>query len=155
MRPLPPGRTDTAHLFNRRIRFVSIRLPALCIGLVSQLRRTVSRARRAERCLPIAWQGGAVPLVVLRKADLADSPDAIRSDLESVAAGTAVIVTSSVSGEGLAAIVEQLQPARTGVLLGPSGAGKSTLINQIVGETVMRTREIHHSSGRGAAHDES
>ncbi len=105
--------------------------------------------RRAERYLTIAWQSGAVPVVVLTKADLADSRDAIRSDLESVAAGSPVIVTSSVSGEGLAAIVEQLQPARTGVLLGPSGAGKSTLINQIIGETVMRTREIHHLSGEG------
>ena len=105
--------------------------------------------RRAERYLTIAWQSGAVPVVVLTKADLAESPDAMRLNLESVAAGTSVIVTSSVSGEGLAEIAQQLRPARTGVLLGPSGAGKSTLINRIIGETVMRTRDIHESSGEG------
>ncbi len=105
--------------------------------------------RRAERFLTIAWQSGAVPVVVLTKADLAESPDEMRLELESVAAGTSVIVTSSVSGEGLAEIVHQLRPARTGVLLGPSGAGKSTLINRIFGETVMRTREIHELSGEG------
>src|SRR5207244_13072128 len=80
--------------------------------------------RRAERYLTIAWQSGAVPVLVLTKADLAESPDAMRLDLESVAAGTSVIVTSSVSGEGLAEIAQRLRPARTGVLLGPSGAGK-------------------------------
>ena len=106
-------------------------------------------ARRVERYLTIAWQSGAVPVVVLTKADLAQSPDAIRLELESVAAGTTVIVTSSVSGEGLNEIARELQPARTGVLLGPSGAGKSTLINRILGEVVMQTREIHQSSGEG------
>ena len=105
--------------------------------------------RRVERYLTIAWQSGATPVVVVTKADLTESPDAMRIDLETAAPGTTVIVTSSLSGAGVGEIVEELQPARTGVLLGPSGVGKSTLINRIVGETVMRTREIHHSSGEG------
>jgi ribosome biogenesis GTPase len=105
--------------------------------------------RRVERYLTIAWQSGAAPVVVLTKADLADSPAAMRADLESVATGTPVIVTSSVSGQGMEEIGEHLRPARTGVLLGPSGVGKSSLINRIVGAEVMRTRAIHRSSGEG------
>ena len=105
--------------------------------------------RRVERYLTIAWQSGAVPLVVLTKADLAIDSDGMRHELESVAPGTDVIVTSSVSGEGLHQIESRLRPHRTGVLLGPSGAGKSTLINSIVGAEVMRTREIHSASGQG------
>jgi ribosome biogenesis GTPase len=73
----------------------------------------------------------------------------MRADLESVATGTPVIVTSSVSGQGMEEIGEHLRPVRTGVLLGPSGVGKSSLINRIVGAEVMRTRTIHRSSGEG------
>ena len=102
-------------------------------------------ARRIERYLVIAWQSGAAPVVVLTKADIANAPDSMRIEIESAAAGTPVIVTSAVTGEGIDEVTTMLQPARTGVLLGPSGAGKSTLINAILGSEVMKTREIHRS----------
>jgi ribosome biogenesis GTPase len=102
-------------------------------------------ARRIERYLTIAWQSGAVPVVLLTKADIAESPDDLRAELEAVSLGSPVVVTSGVTGDGIGEIVRELQPARTGVLLGPSGAGKSTLINRIVGSDLMRTRSIHHT----------
>jgi ribosome biogenesis GTPase / thiamine phosphate phosphatase len=102
-------------------------------------------ARRIERYLTIAWQSGAAPIVLLTKSDVVDSADDLRAELELVAMGSPVMVTSSVTGEGIDAIARRLQPALTGVLLGPSGAGKSTLINRIVGEELMRTRLIHRS----------
>ena len=105
--------------------------------------------RRIERYLTIAWQSGALPVVLLTKADVADSTDTMRTDLESVSAGTPVVVTSSVTGEGIGEIERELRPARTGVLLGPSGVGKSTLINTILGSELMRTREIDDRSGEG------
>lgn len=105
--------------------------------------------RRIERYLTIAWQSGATPVVLLTKADVTGSPEELRAELEAVSMGTPVLVTSSVTGEGVDAIARHLLPARTGVLLGPSGAGKSTLINRIVGTDVMRTRVIHGSSGEG------
>ena len=105
--------------------------------------------RRLERYLTIAWQSGAMPVVVLTKADLLDSPAGVLSELEMAAAGSPIAVTSSLSGAGLEEISRHLRPHRTGVLLGPSGVGKSTLINSVVGAAVMRTREIHGSSGEG------
>ena len=102
-------------------------------------------ARRIERYLTIAWQSGAVPVVLLTKADIAESLEDLRAELEAVAMGTPVVVTSAVTGDGIGEILRELQPARTGVLLGPSGAGKSTLINRIVGSDLMRTRLIHRS----------
>jgi ribosome biogenesis GTPase len=101
--------------------------------------------RRIERYLTIAWQSGAVPIVLLTKADVAASPEDLRAELEAVSMGTPVLVTSSVTGEGMNEITRRLQPALTGVLLGPSGSGKSTLINRIVGSDLMRTRLIHRS----------
>ena len=102
-------------------------------------------ARRIERYLTIAWQSGAVPVVLLTKSDIAESLEKLRAELEVAAMGTPVVVTSAVTGDGIDEIVRELQPARTGVLLGPSGAGKSTLINRIVGSDLMRTRLIHRS----------
>ena len=101
--------------------------------------------RRVERYLTIAWQSGAAPVVVLTKADVTTSSAAMRNELEAIAAGTPVVITSSVTREGLDDITNQLYPAKTGVLLGPSGVGKSTLINAMLGADVMRTREVHRS----------
>ena len=98
--------------------------------------------RRLERYMTMAWQSGAAPVVVLTKTDLVDRP-------EEFAVSAPVIATSSVTGEGVEAIELELQPAKTGVLLGPSGVGKSTLINTILGSPLLRTREIHVSSGQG------
>ena len=102
-------------------------------------------ARRIERYLTMAWQSGAVPVVVLTKSDIAPSPGELRVELESAAMGTPVLVTSAVTGEGVDALADKLRPARTGVLLGPSGAGKSTLINRMAGTELMRTRSVHRS----------
>ena len=102
-------------------------------------------ARRIERYLTMAWQSGAAPVVVLTKSDIADSPDHLRLELEAVALGTPVMVTSAITGEGVEALAAQLQPARTGVLLGPSGAGKSTLINRMAGADVMKTGSVYRS----------
>jgi ribosome biogenesis GTPase / thiamine phosphate phosphatase len=94
--------------------------------------------RRIERYLTIAWQSGATPVVVITKTDLVDTVDEPQVP-------AAVILTSSVTGQGVEEIRAELQPDKTGVLLGPSGAGKSTLINTLMGADVMRTREIHRS----------
>ena len=102
-------------------------------------------ARRIERYLTMAWQSGASPVVVLTKADVSPAVDEARFELEAVAAGSPVLVTSSVTGEGVDEIATHLRPHRTGVLLGPSGAGKSSLINRLLGREVMRTRDVHRS----------
>lgn len=94
--------------------------------------------RRIERYLTIAWQSGAVPVVLITKSDAAEPAEAGFPGVE-------VVLTSSVTGQGVDEVARMLQPDRIGVLLGPSGVGKSSLINRLAGEVVMRTREIHRS----------
>lgn len=105
--------------------------------------------RRIERYLTLAWQSGAMPVVLLTKADVVDSIESVRDELAAVSAGTPVIVTSSLSGEGVESVALELRPSRTGVLLGPSGSGKSTLINTMLGTELLKTREIDERSGEG------
>jgi ribosome biogenesis GTPase len=139
---------DRRTVFSRRAASIEIKEQVLAanvdVALVVAAVTDVN-PRRIERYLTIAWQSGAVPVVLLTKADIAGSAESMRAELEAVSMGTPVVVTSSVTGEGVDEIARTLQPARTGVLLGPSGAGKSTLINRIIGTNLMRTRLIHRS----------
>jgi ribosome biogenesis GTPase len=98
-------------------------------------------ARRMERYLAVAWDSGAEPVVVLTKADLGESDPERVAEVESIAVGASVLVTSAVTGEGLEALRAQLHGHRTAAVLGSSGVGKSTLINQLVGEELLETFE--------------
>ncbi len=107
------------------------------------------RPRGLERYLSLAWQSGAVPAVLLTKADaVEDFTDQLRA-AEKLAAGTGVFAVSARTGYGLDQLADYLKPGRTVVFLGPSGAGKSTLVNALAGGEVMRTSGIREKDGRG------
>ena len=103
--------------------------------------------RRIERLLTVAYQSGAVPVIVLTKVDL-NNPDQFEAELETIAAGVPVVAVSSRTGTGIAAVRLHLSRGKTAVLVGSSGVGKSTLINRLLGEEVLRTADVH-KSGQG------
>ena len=103
--------------------------------------------RRLERYLTAAWDSGADPVIVLTKLDLLDDPGKL-AEAEDIAVGVPVYAVSNVTGEGIDAVRQLLQPAKTFVLLGSSGAGKSTLVNRLAGRTVMETGGLRND-GRG------
>ena len=142
------GWVERKSAFSRKVASVETREQVLAanvdVAFVVASAQDVN-ARRIERYLTMAWQSGAAPVVVLTKSDIAASADELRLELESVAAGTPVVVTSAITGEGVGELAQQLRPARTGVLLGPSGAGKSSLINRMAGAQLMKTRAVHRS----------
>jgi ribosome biogenesis GTPase len=103
--------------------------------------------RRLERYLTAAWDSGADPVIVLTKLDVCDDPGKV-AEAESVAVGVPVHPVSNVTGEGIDAVRQLLEPAKTFVLLGSSGTGKSTLANRLAGRTVMETGDLRND-GRG------
>lgn len=105
--------------------------------------------RRIERELSVAWDSGAVPVVVLTKMDLSADAAAARSAVEAVALGADVLVANALAGDGLQPILDYISDHRTAVLVGPSGAGKSTLINSLLGEQRQATCAVRLSDGRG------
>lgn len=105
--------------------------------------------RRIERELSVAWDSGAVPVVVLTKGDLSTDPNAARLAVESVALGADVIVMNALAGDDIQLILEYISAHRTAVLVGPSGAGKSTIVNSVLGEQRQATRAVRVSDGRG------
>jgi ribosome biogenesis GTPase len=104
---------------------------------------------RLERTLVAAWDSGAVPLVIITKADLADLGDDVVGQVILQAAGVDVVTTSAQNGNGIDDLLARLPPHGTLVLLGPSGAGKSTLINALVGRNVQDTGEVRSGDFKG------
>ncbi|MDB5474752.1 MAG: ribosome-associated GTPase [Phenylobacterium sp.] len=79
--------------------------------------------RRLERYLAATYESGAAPVVVLTKADACADVAGAVAQVATVAGDAPVMAVSAVSGEGLAALADQLEPRRTAVLLGSSGVG--------------------------------
>jgi ribosome biogenesis GTPase len=105
-------------------------------------------SRRLERYLTLAWESGAMPVVVLTKSDLSDDVRAALDQAGLAAPGVDVIAVSAVSGAGVDALRTRLEPGRTAVLLGSSGVGKSTLVNRLLGTAQQRTASVA-STGKG------
>ncbi|MDX3850766.1 ribosome small subunit-dependent GTPase A [Streptomyces sp. AK02-01A] len=106
---------------------------------------------RIERFLALGWESGALPLVVLTKADLVDDPAVLAhlvDDVQAAAPGVQVLAVSSATGEGIE-VLSAVLSGGTSVLLGVSGAGKSTLANALLGDEVMEVQAIRDADGKG------
>lgn len=98
--------------------------------------------RRMERYLSIDWNSGAMPVVVLTKADLCADVQARLREVEAVAMGADVLVTTAMETDGCEAVLRYIAPGQTVALIGSSGVGKSTLINRLLGEERLTTNGL-------------
>ncbi len=102
------------------------------VFLVSGLDRNYN-PKRIQRFMVAAHDSGAVPVIVLNKSDLADDADEVKREVELLAPGVVVCITSTVTRKGLKALTANYcQPGRTLAFIGSSGVGKSSLINALV-----------------------
>lgn len=107
------------------------------------------RAGRLERAGVVAWEAGALPVVVLTKADLVTDPSEAIATAEAAVPGVPIHLIDSLTGEGIAALTPYLVGTPTVVLLGASGVGKSTLANALLGAEVLATGAVREADGRG------
>ncbi|MDK9679555.1 ribosome small subunit-dependent GTPase A [Lactiplantibacillus argentoratensis] len=91
--------------------------------------------RRLERYLTIAWDSGALPVIVLTKAD--------------VSVGVPTITCSAETGQGLDELQPYLTTGQTVAFVGSSGVGKSTLINRLLGQDILATKSIRTDDDKG------
>jgi ribosome biogenesis GTPase len=105
--------------------------------------------RRLERYLAVGWSSGALPVVVLTKADRCTDVDGHVVAVGAVAPGVPVLALSALTGVGMEALGEHLRPGTTGAVLGSSGVGKSTLVNALLGTEALATAEVRAGDDHG------
>jgi ribosome biogenesis GTPase / thiamine phosphate phosphatase len=105
--------------------------------------------RRIERYLVTIWESGAVPEIVLTKADRLEDPWPLVAEVEAVALGVPVHVVSALTGQGCDSLRARFGPGTTAVLLGSSGVGKSTLVNRFAGRELMAVTETRADDDEG------
>lgn len=110
---------------------------------------TPPNPRRIERYLAVTWESGAVPEIVLTKADLVPDPAESLLEVESVAVGVTIHLVSVGMPDSVQRLRAHLHPGRTVVLLGPSGVGKSTLINALADAELSATGDVREFDRKG------
>ncbi len=106
-------------------------------------------AKRIERYLLLAWESGAVPQILLNKADLCDDLEEKLSMVKQVAPGVDINTISGLTGEGVSVVSHSIRTGQTGALLGSSGVGKSTIINTLLGFDRFPTGSVRKGDSKG------
>jgi ribosome biogenesis GTPase len=107
------------------------------------------RAAWLDRALVVAYGSGAMPAIVLTKADTVRDVASRVNQATALAPGAVVVVTSTIDGRGLDTLATRLGGGRCAALLGRSGSGKSSLVNALSGVTAERTGAVRATDGRG------
>lgn len=93
---------------------------------------------------------GITPVIVLNKSDLVSNPEDYVKDVVALAHDCPVVLSSTVSANGMERIrAHILKEFKTYVLVGSSGAGKSSIVNTLMRQNVQATRAVSEVNRKG------
>lgn len=105
--------------------------------------------RRLERYLAVCWNSGAMPVIVLTKADLTTKLNEMVKSVYEIAFGVDVLFSSEYVEPYFKQIDQYIKKGKTYAFIGSSGVGKSTLVNHLLKRNIQRTEIIgDHDKGK-------
>lgn len=104
---------------------------------------------RLERYLTFAWDSGAMPVILLTKADLCEDVDEVILDLQLRFPAVEIFALSNTAYDEADFLQTFLREGTTTVIVGSSGVGKSTLTNYLIGREEILTKAIRESDDKG------
>jgi ribosome biogenesis GTPase len=103
---------------------------------------------RLERYLALAFESGVLPIVVLTKIDLCESPDDYREELTGLHRNLNVELVNALDSSTLSGIKAYCESGTTLAMVGSSGVGKSSIANAL-GVTDQATAPIREQDAKG------
>ena len=104
---------------------------------------------RLERYLVLAREADVMPVIVLTKADLAETPEDFVRVSATLSPGLLVEVLDAREPNSVACLAPMCVRGQTVALVGSSGVGKSTLINTLIGDERIATQDIRTDDDKG------
>ncbi len=107
--------------------------------------------RRLERYLVMINESKIRPIVLLSKSDLLPSEEVIgkTGEIKKIMPQLLVQPFSNKSESSLKTVRDLLNPGLTYCLVGSSGVGKTTLLNNLIGESVFKTKTVREKDRKG------
>jgi ribosome biogenesis GTPase len=107
--------------------------------------------RRLERYLVMINESNIRPIVLLSKSDLLTTEEVTAkiADIHTIMPHLHVQPFSNENESGLKSVKDLLAPCQTYCLLGSSGVGKTTLLNNLIGESIFKTKTVREKDSRG------
>ncbi|MCK5865749.1 ribosome small subunit-dependent GTPase A [Marinobacter adhaerens] len=104
---------------------------------------------RLERYLTLCAEAGAMPVIVLTKADLVDDVDDYVRRARNTQAGIPVETANTLDASTLDGVRSWIDKHSTVALVGSSGVGKSTLVNTLAEQMLTATNDIREDDKKG------
>jgi ribosome biogenesis GTPase len=104
---------------------------------------------RLERYLALCAEAGAMPVIILTKADLDEDADKYIQRARQTQAGVPVEAVNALDPASLDVVRSWIDNTSTVALVGSSGVGKSTILNTLAGHTLAATGGIREDDQKG------
>lgn len=147
LRRLEPHTDLTRRAAGHRVEAQRIAANIDTIGIVTSCNDDFNVAR-LERYLALVSSAGCLPLIILTKADKADTPKDYEQQAERLSPMVTALSLNAKNPDEAMRLASWCSKAQTLALVGSSGVGKTTLRNALTGESA-ETKDIREDDAHG------